>query len=130
MKNFAILCFLLIAVCGFHSICEAENWRKFFTNRAGYDFFYDKDSIVYPNKNTVQVWYKSVPTEVADVKAWEEWVELREVDCTRRRYKRLAGRVIYQDKPEEKLQESTWIYSEPGDLEDTFYKTVCKEKKN
>ena len=128
MKPFSMLSFLLIAVLVFYSTSEAESWEKFFTNRAGYDFFYDKDSIVYPTKGTVQVWYKSVPTEDADVKAWVEWVELREVDCTRRRYRTLAGRVIYQNKPTEKLQESSWIYSEPGDLEDTFYRTICKGK--
>lgn len=129
MKNLMILCFLLIAILGFHSICEAENWIKFCTNRAGYDFYYEKDSIVYQNNNIVQVWYKAVPTDWAEVKAWAEWLELREVDCVRRRYKTLAGRVTYHNKPTQILQESSWIYSEPGDqIEGIFYKTICKSK--
>ncbi|MFA4916797.1 MAG: hypothetical protein WC560_09020 [Syntrophales bacterium] len=128
MKTFLILCFTLLLVSGLYSICEAESWNKFFTNMVGYEFFYDKDSIVYPDKNTVQVWYKSVPTEKCESKVWEEYIELREVDCTRRRYKRLAGRITFRDEPMKTLEESTWIYSEPGDLDDAFYITVCKRK--
>jgi hypothetical protein len=114
---------------GLSSVCIAQNWQQFFVNQAGYAFFFDKDSIAFPGKNTVQVWYKSTPTDDAETKVWVEWLELREVDCTRRRYKTLQGRVIYEGKPMETLRESSWTYLEPGQLEDTFYRTVCTQRK-
>jgi hypothetical protein len=107
------------------SNAHAENWKKFFTNAAGYDFFYDKDSIIHPTKSTVQVWYKVEPTDEVENKAFLQWLELREVDCTRRRYKTLQGRASFKGKPMEILTESTWTYLEPGALYDAFYKTVC-----
>jgi len=64
--------FMIVTVCIFCSTSEAENWKKFFTNQAGYEFFYDQDSIVYPNKNNVLVWHKSAPSLAAETKAWIE----------------------------------------------------------
>lgn len=129
MRTFWLGSFVIVAVCLLCSKSDAENWKKFFTNQANYEFFYDQDSVVYPDKNTVQVWYKSAPNEAAENKAWAQWLELREVDCTRRRYKLLQGRVFYTDKPMKTLEESSWIYLEPGDLYDAFYKSVCSQTK-
>ncbi len=88
MKTGVLMSTLLLVVFGLCSTCVAENWQQFFVNQTGYAFFFDKDSIAYPDKNTVQVWYKSgFPTDVAEIKVLIEWLELREVDCTRRRSK-------------------------------------------
>lgn len=129
MRKLYVAPFLILAICILYSTSDAENWKKFFTNQADIDFFYDEDSICYPDKNTVQVWYKSAPTEAMENKPWTEWLELREVDCTRRRYKVLQGRVFYPNKPMTTLQESSWGYLEPGNLFDAFYKTVCSLRK-
>ena len=92
-------------------------------------FFIDKDSISFPDKNTVQIWYKAIPTDEAEFKGFTEWLELREVDCTRRRYKTLQGHIWYPEKPEEQLHESGWEYLQPGQLYDAFYHTACSQRK-
>ena len=84
--------------------------EQFFLNQAGMAFFIDKDSISFPDKNTVQIWYKAIPTDKAEFKRFTEWLELREVDCIRRRYKTLQGHIWYPEKPEEQLHESGWEY--------------------
>jgi hypothetical protein len=121
----------LKAVIIIFSLCSfgyAENWTKFFSNAAGYDFYYNKDTIAYPNKDTILIWYRNVPQKETENKVWVEWIELREVDCSRRRYKRLQGRVTYEKKPMEDLNESSWIYLEPYDLDIAFYNTACVGK--
>ncbi len=125
MKIFNIVIIWTIVLLTWCSICEAESWKKYFSNVAGYDFFYEEDTIVRTNKNEVLVWYKSCPSnkELWD-RAWDEWFELREVDCTKRRYRVLQGRILYKGKMET-LAESTWTYLEPGALYESFYNAVC-----
>ena len=93
-----------------------------------YDFYYDKDSIANPDKDTLLIWYKSIPQKEAENKVWIEYLELREVDCSRRKYKRLQGSVTFENKAMEQLGESSWIYLEPNDLDSAFYDTACKKK--
>jgi hypothetical protein len=129
MRPLGMTLLIIVLACILCSTSNAENWKKYFTNRAHIEFFYDQDSIVFPNKDIVLVWAKSAPLETADFKPWMEWLELREIDCTRRRYKTLQGRVLYKDKPMEQLKESSWVYLEPGELYDAFYRTVCQQRK-
>ncbi len=128
MKNGSFISTLFLVTFGLYSTSYAEDWKQFFANKAGYTFSFDKDSLAYPDKYRVQVWFRSVPDE-AEIKVWLEWLELREVDCNRRRYKTLQGRVLYEDKPMEVLKESNWVYLEPNQLEDSFYKAVCSQRK-
>ena len=128
MKTFYLLKFCIMLLIPMVSICEAENWYKYFSNNAGYDFFIEKDSIVRLDKNIVQVWYKSCPSQGKNG-AWNEWLELRLLDCKRKRYKVLQGAVYSKEKIEKLTEESTWTYSEPGALYDNFLKAVCESLK-
>jgi len=110
------------------SVCKAENWEKYFSNRAGYDYLIEKDTLVYLNKNLIQVWYKSCPSQGKDG-AWDEWLELRLVDCKRKRYKVLQGTIYTKGKVEKLKEESTWAYLEPGALYESFFKIVCEPLK-
>jgi hypothetical protein len=121
-----ILSILTIVLCqGLATSGFAENWTKFFTNVSGYEFFINEETIAYPKKNTVLIWYKSgFPIEVKE-NGYEwihEWMELREVDCSRRRYKRLQG----TKNVTEKLGETDWVYLEPNDLDIAFYNVTCR----
>jgi hypothetical protein len=105
----------------------AEKWTKFFSSTAKFDFFYSTETITYPaDKTQILIWYKSIPQENAEIKAYIEWVELREVECSRRRFKRLQGRAIYENKPMEKLGETDWVYLEQNDLDIAFYNVACR----
>lgn len=118
----------MLIVLLFSSVSEAANWSVFFKNAAQYDFYYDKDSITKTKENTILVWQKIVPQKDAETKAWIEALDLREVDCTRRRYKTLQGKTIYENKPMKIKKESSWIYFEPDDLDTAFYMLVCEEQ--
>ena len=89
MKTFNMIIVWIIVLLAWGSVCEAENWEKYFSNPAGYDFFIEKDTIVRLKESEVQVWFKSCPSK-GHSGAWDLWLELRLVDCTRRRYKVLS----------------------------------------
>ena len=76
MKIFNLVIIVTILSLTWVSVCTAENWVKYFSNRAGYEFFIEKDNLVRINENEVQVWYKSSPAE-GQKGAWDEWSELR-----------------------------------------------------
>jgi len=130
MKTACSLCFFMLVIFGLCPTSHAEDWQFFF-NSNGIKYFYDKDSIAYPDKNTVQVWCKELATDEAYAQGvkLKQLQELKEVDCTRRRYKVLVGRVSYIDRPVEELVETSWFYSEPGALNDAFYRAVCPQRK-
>lgn len=127
MKNLKISVISIIILFLLSSISAASDWVLFFKSAAKYDFFYDKDSLKKTNENTVLVWQKIVPQKEAEIKAWVEATELREVDCNRRKYKILAGKTLYENKPMKIKKESEWIYLEPDDLDSAFYKKICEE---
>jgi hypothetical protein len=117
---------LLIAICVLliPASVFAENWTKFFTSNENIDFFYNKETISYTDKDTVLIWYRTVPQKNAKFKLWKDWIELREVDCSLKRYKRLQGK----RNMTEKLEKTDWISFGTSDLYIAFYNVACSEK--
>jgi hypothetical protein len=85
----------------------------------------DKGRLSYPSKNTVRVWHRVAPAEDSGAKVTWESVELRDVNCAKKEYKRLKGRFTNKTR-NETLGEDIWL---PlfGAIHDAFHKAVCEK---
>jgi hypothetical protein len=86
-------------------------------------YYIDNGSIRSTPEGTILVWRKSVSTIKNIPKIWIE--ELREVDCSRYRFKVLQGTVW---RPSYRVIEpDDWYFYTPDDMSLAFFETVCGE---
>ncbi len=113
---------LLLSMSDAHS----ADWSLYFENELGNKFFIDVASTQPTPDGTVRVWMKVVPAENASTKVTIE--EMREVDCSRRRYKRLQG-WIYGPTLRSLEPTEGWYDFGPDDLNRALFDTVCGKGK-
>jgi len=96
------------------------------TNNIIHRDFIDKGSIQETPEGTILVWLKQVsPEKPMPKEIWFE--ELREVDCSRRRYKMLQGYIFLPEYRE--VEPYGWTYFTPADESIALFNAVCGKGK-
>ena len=126
MRYLFISLHVVILIFSLFSIGYAYSWTKYFSIEPGYDFFYDENVTKYKD-NTFLIWNRTIPQK--NTKS-NSWIELIEIDCSLKRYKRLRGRRKYENKPLQKIGESSWANFEPYDFDIAFYNTACSNRRD
>lgn len=123
-KRFLMFCFLLAVMVLTASQGQCENWKKYF-EKNNEKYFYDKDSIHYPqqkksllgitvkNKEIVNVWVR---------RNKEEGGRLRQIYCAERLCK---GCFMYFVFGDEKVENFKKVPIEPGSEAEKLLKIVC-----
>lgn len=107
-------------------VAFSAEWIQYFENQAGIRFYIDNGSILRSPKETILVWEKAESTDTASVKMKVE--QLREVDCSRRRYK-ILQRTVYDNLRRTFGPDKNWKYFEPNDLDEARYEAMCEKSK-
>jgi hypothetical protein len=104
----------LISILGvsiYSGNAEGANWKSYgkkYSNTTDYLYFYDKDSVVYPNKGIVRVWVKHVTTEEGLKKMRREDEIERErwkAEGEKTKAKREREKAKLREKEDPKMQE-------------------------
>jgi hypothetical protein len=128
MKRSTWIAFLLIVFGLTATVAFSAEWFLYAENVPGYRFYIDKESIQRTPEGTILVWRKTESPDNAVVEIHGE--ELREIDCSRRRFKILQG-TIWGGKEGMKpvTPSKSWEYFGPNDLESALYGIVCVKGK-
>ena len=145
-RNWLILSILIIL---FPLSINAVSWELYFEDKDGLKYLIDKDSIQKTPENTWLVWRKIIfprtnkkketDKEKSDtVKSALDFLRqlernrekseyLNEIDCSRRRFKVLQGKIYYENDIDS-ISKSDWNYFEPNDLDESLYGKICEPK--
>lgn len=111
----------LIVVMSCSVSAHAARWELYFENRIGNRFYIDAESVHQTPEGTILLWRKITPADDAEKKVTIE--DLYEVDCSRRRFRRLQGTVYANGiQPMEKRD---WEYFTPDDLSNALFRAIC-----
>ena len=105
---------------------ESERkWTSYMRDRdTGVEYFYDKETLIKPSKEPIQVWRRRVfPTGASQ----KEIVTLDEIDCRKARYRSLELSVTYWDgttKAYDKV--SPWSNVYANSVEEFLMDEHCK----
>jgi hypothetical protein len=127
MRYLFFLLHLAILIFSFSATGYAQEWTKFFSIKSGFDFYYDENISRFKD-NTYLVWYRTIPRKKNNPGSWTELIELVKVDCALTRYKRLKGSRKYENRPLQKIGETSWIQFNPYDFDLALYNTACRAR--
>lgn len=145
-----ILIILSILIVLFPGLINAVSWELYFKDKDGLKYFIDKDSVHKTPEGTFLVWRKIIfpktnkrkketDKEKSDKvisasdflrqleRNRQKSEDLYEIDCSRRRFKILQGKIYYENETD-RTSESDWNYFEPNDLDESLYKQICELK--
>lgn len=108
---------------------QDEQWKYYATAEDYTKHYYDVKSITHTADNSVRVWEKTIVSKTSS-SLTKEIKMLREIDCSKRRYRSLEMRVEYIDGSEsEKVYSNPeWISIMSNTWIDRLYEIVCKKK--
>lgn len=84
---------------------ECAEWKLFYIVSEGPKYYFDKESIVTPQKDVIQVWFKTTTEEGSD--ETEQYSAHVELNCKTRSHKILEESVTDTTNKEEKGQQSS-----------------------
>ena len=124
--KYATLCLAVLGLTA--TLSYSADWSFFYQNDTlplKERYYIDKRSIHTTPEGTILVWRKSVSISNTIPRIWIE--ELREVDCSRHRFKVLQGTVW---RPSYRtIEPDDWYYFTSDDMSLAFFETVCGEGK-
>ena len=102
-----------------------RKWTSYMRDReGGVEYFYDKEALMKPSKELIQVWRKRVFPAGA---AQKEIVTLDEIDCRGARYRSLELHVTYWDGTAERYDRvSPWARVYENSPEEYLMEEDCK----
>ncbi|MCF6155591.1 MAG: hypothetical protein E3K36_10130 [Candidatus Brocadia sp.] len=122
---------LLLSIIFFSLNINAKEgkWKYYATGEDRTKHYYDPESVVYISGNIVRVWEKTTTSE-ASTSLTKELETLREIDCSRRRYRVLEMRVEFRDgsEKEQSFSGPKWMDITRNTWLDTLYEILCKGK--
>ncbi|MDN3512420.1 MAG: hypothetical protein NG784_14120 [Candidatus Jettenia sp.] len=126
---FLSLLFSIIVSFSRISGAEDEKWKYYATSKDNTKHYYDVKSITYTSDNLVRVWDKTIVSENSN-SLTREMRMLREIDCSKRRYRSLEMRVEYIDGSEKEKVYSRpeWIPITSNTWMESLCEIVCKKK--
>ena len=138
---------ILCGIClSFTGACAAE-WVRYFSDKRGNEWFYDRESISYPSKGIVGVWGKGIYSkdgvreEITErtkaklpaqgfhelsyiMERFEVNCKKSEFDVYERSFYTRDGKILYSFTTAKKR--SNWYAINPESKMDALYASVCK----
>lgn len=131
IKPVIFLSLLLSVIVSFSRISrtEDEKWKYYATSKDNTKHYYDVKSITYTSDSLVRVWDKTIVSENSN-SLTREMRMLREMDCSKRRYRSLEMRVEYIDGSEKEKVYSrpAWVPVTSNTWIESLFEIVCKKK--
>ena len=128
MRCIAYIAFILmVAIAPLQpALSQTGEWRQFFTNSIGDEFFYDTQNLVYSNQ-FVTVTVKAINrTEGTGVKSITHVIEF---DCEKTLQRRLETRIERSDgSVQTDSRRQNWTPGVPGTWTDMLPELLCKKQ--
>ncbi|MCX5804341.1 MAG: hypothetical protein NTU69_12585 [Proteobacteria bacterium] len=122
--------FILMTVSGFfsHAHSQSEEWKQFFTNSVGDNFYYDPKNVKYDesDQQLVKVQVKALNRrENARVRDISQVIQ---IDCLKRSYRKLGSHTTYNDgSVYSDSRPSEWTAIVAGSAIEPLPDIVCKK---
>lgn len=130
IRYFSLLS-LLLGIIFFPLNIDAKEgkWKYYATGDDRAKHYYDPESVVNTSGNIVRVWEKTTTSE-ASTSLTKELKTLREMDCSKRRYRILEMRVEFRDgsEKEQSFSNPRWMDIPQNTWLDTLYEILCTRK--
>jgi len=91
-SRLTFLFFFALVMTAFTGRAEADEWKLFYQVEEGPKFYFDKESVVSPQKGIIRVWMKTALAEDESEEIEQSRTDV-EIDCKGRSYK-----VVEQEK--------------------------------
>jgi hypothetical protein len=118
---------VLSVFCQMPATASAAEWSLYWSKGEGIDRYIDSASVHQTTKGTILVWDRMEILTPSGERGTS--VSLREVDCSRRRYKVLQWRVRTDTSNTDLDQIKGWIYYQATDPDQAHYNAICGKKK-